>query len=103
MPLVGVGGILNADDAVQYFRAGASLIQIGTASFAHPRASEKLVRGLARWGRRHGVSALSALVPPPPVPEDVNVEPGPASEPSGFQAHPDYSVGALHTNDADHG
>lgn len=48
LPVLGVGGILCADDALQYLRAGASLVQIGTASFARPRAAEAVVRGLAR-------------------------------------------------------
>ena len=52
VPIVGVGGIRTADDALQYFLAGASLIQIGTASFADPRAAERVLSGLnaARWG-----------------------------------------------------
>lgn len=54
LPILGVGGILTAGDALQYLRAGASLVQIGTASFARPRAAEAVVRGLARAlaGRR---------------------------------------------------
>jgi dihydroorotate dehydrogenase (NAD+) catalytic subunit len=52
VPIVGVGGIRTTDDALQYFLAGASLIQIGTASFADPRAAERVLSGLkaARWG-----------------------------------------------------
>lgn len=46
LPLIGVGGILSAEDAVEYLRAGASLVQVGTASFASPRAAERLARRL---------------------------------------------------------
>ena len=44
VPLVGVGGITDANDALQYLLAGASLVQIGTATFADPRAAERVVR-----------------------------------------------------------
>ena len=63
VPILGVGGVLAAQDAVAYARAGASLVQMGTASFADPRAGENLVRGLDRWGRAHRVSAWTDLVP----------------------------------------
>lgn len=66
LPLVGVGGILDALDAVTHARAGASLVQIGTASFADPRAGVRIARGLARWGRREGVVSWDALVAPVP-------------------------------------
>ena len=44
VPVIGVGGILNAADARQYFEAGATLVQMGTASFAEPRAAERVAR-----------------------------------------------------------
>jgi len=62
LPLVGVGGVLSPDDAVAYARAGAQLIQMGTATFAEPGAGPKLARGLSRWGRRHGVGAWEDLI-----------------------------------------
>jgi dihydroorotate dehydrogenase (NAD+) catalytic subunit len=73
IPLVGVGGITSADDALQYFLAGASLVQVGTASFADPRAAERIVRDLERWGRRAGIGSVDELVGggvprPEPVP-----------------------------------
>src|SRR5690606_14866037 len=43
VPIIGVGGIRSADDALQYLLAGASLVQIGTASFADPRAAERVL------------------------------------------------------------
>jgi dihydroorotate dehydrogenase (NAD+) catalytic subunit len=62
LPLVGVGGVFAPPDAVAYARAGASLVQMGTASFADPRAGERVVRGLERWGRRRGVSSWDDLI-----------------------------------------
>lgn len=62
VPIFGVGGVLGPADAVGYARAGAHLIQVGTATFANPRASTDLIAGLGRWGRRHGVAAWDDLV-----------------------------------------
>jgi len=62
LPLFGVGGILAPEDAVAYARAGANMVQMGTATFAAPRAGIDLARRLARWGRRNGVSAWDDLL-----------------------------------------
>lgn len=48
LPVVGVGGVRRASDARQYLRAGATLVQIGTATFADPRIPERVARALAR-------------------------------------------------------
>ncbi|NNF12669.1 MAG: dihydroorotate dehydrogenase [Gemmatimonadetes bacterium] len=62
VPILGVGGVFGPADAVAYARAGAQLVQLGTATFAAPRAATDLVRGLQRWGRRHGVPSWEGLV-----------------------------------------
>ena len=62
LPLFGVGGVFAPEDAVAYARAGAGLVQVGTGSFAAPRAGLRLARGLERWGRRHGVASWEDLV-----------------------------------------
>lgn len=62
LPLVGVGGIGNGTDAVQYFLAGASLVQVGTASFWDPRSALRVTNEIREFGARLGVSALSAWV-----------------------------------------
>lgn len=62
LPLVGVGGITHLEDALQYLVAGASLVQVGTASFAEPRTAERIVRELARWGRRQGIASVEEIV-----------------------------------------
>lgn len=84
LPLVGVGGITTAADAAQYLEAGATLVQIGTASFARPRAAEDVVAGLARWGRRHGVGSVAELVgaAAPAPPSRSAAEPARAVSPS---------------------
>jgi dihydroorotate dehydrogenase (NAD+) catalytic subunit len=51
VPLIGVGGIRTASDALQYLLAGASLVQLGTASFADPRSAERVLSGLDAYVR----------------------------------------------------
>ena len=62
IPIIGVGGIRTAEDAAQYLLAGASLVQIGTASFADPRAVERVLSGMGRLGRQLGVTDVRDLI-----------------------------------------
>lgn len=62
VPLVGVGGIRSAEDALQYVLAGASLVGVGTAALEDPRLPGRLVKELRRWCERHGVRAIAELV-----------------------------------------
>lgn len=62
VPLLGIGGVGSAADALQYIVAGASLVGIGTAMLRDPRAPERVARDLARWCERHGVARLADLV-----------------------------------------
>ena len=61
LPIVGLGGIVNATDAVEFLLAGATAVQIGTASYADPRAVENVAVGLERWCRAHKVSRVGEL------------------------------------------
>ncbi len=61
VPVMGVGGITCADDVVQYFLAGASLVAIGTAALRNPRLPEKIIRELDAWCGAHGVNSISEL------------------------------------------
>lgn len=61
IPLIGMGGISTAEDAVEFLLAGARAVQIGTANFWDPRATERILRGLKRFCRRHGVDAIRDL------------------------------------------
>ena len=62
IPIIGVGGIRSGDDVVQYLLAGASLVAMGTATFADPRAPLRVLDELSRHGRRHGVEDIRQLV-----------------------------------------
>ncbi len=62
VPIIGVGGIRTAEDALQYFLAGASLVEIGTASFVDPRTAERVISALRRYGHRHGIRDVRELI-----------------------------------------
>lgn len=61
-PILGVGGVRTAHDALQYVLAGASLVGIGTAGLRDPRQPERIVRELERWCADHGVGSITTLV-----------------------------------------
>jgi dihydroorotate dehydrogenase (NAD+) catalytic subunit len=61
VPIIGVGGIRTAEDAMQYFLAGASLIQVGTANFADPRAAYRVLSNLKHDGAG-GAAHISELI-----------------------------------------
>lgn len=62
IPLVGVGGIASWQDAIEFFLAGASAVQIGTASFVRPDASTLILDGIAQYLQLNGLARLSDLV-----------------------------------------
>ena len=62
VPLVGIGGITTANDAIEYMIVGASAVQIGTANLIDPEVSVKVVTGLSEYCRENGISKISELV-----------------------------------------
>lgn len=62
VPLLGLGGVRSAADALQYLVAGATLVGMGTATMLDPRSAERVVRDLARWCDRHGVRHIADVV-----------------------------------------
>jgi len=61
-PIMGVGGVSSAEDALQYMVAGASLVGIGTAALKDPKRPERIVRDLERWCDREGVRSIAEIV-----------------------------------------
>jgi dihydroorotate dehydrogenase (NAD+) catalytic subunit len=61
IPVVGMGGISTAADVIEFMLAGATAVQVGTASFWDPRATEKIAAELAAWCKEHEVSKISEL------------------------------------------
>lgn len=62
VPIIGIGGIATAEDALEFIIAGASAVQVGTASFYDPGAAVKIIDGLEAYCLRHGIENISALV-----------------------------------------
>ena len=61
VPIVGVGGVTTAEDVVEFMAAGASAVQVGTAHFADPKASKKILRSFERWCQRRDVTSARSL------------------------------------------
>jgi len=61
IPIIGLGGIESPADVAEYILAGASAVQVGTAHFVDPRASEKLIDGLEIWCRDTNTLEISGL------------------------------------------
>lgn len=61
IPVVGLGGIEKLDDALQFFIAGASAVQIGTATFYEPRTAETIAEGLERYMAENGFKSIADL------------------------------------------
>jgi dihydroorotate dehydrogenase (NAD+) catalytic subunit len=62
IPVIGMGGIMNASDALEFILAGASAVQIGTASFIDPQVSIKILAGIQQYLEKNGFSDLSEIV-----------------------------------------
>ncbi len=62
IPVVGLGGIMTAEDAIEFFMAGATAIEIGTANFIDPQVTVKVKEGIAEWLERHGCKYLNEIV-----------------------------------------
>ncbi|MGD0097245.1 MAG: dihydroorotate dehydrogenase [Terracidiphilus sp.] len=62
IPVIGMGGIVTPEDAIEFLMAGATAVQVGTASLVDPRATERLANGLISWCRDHEVERVSSLI-----------------------------------------
>lgn len=62
MPIIGMGGIMTADDAIEFLLAGASAVAVGTANFVNPRAGEDVADGIAAYLERRNLARVSQLV-----------------------------------------
>ena len=61
-PIVGVGGVTRGEDAVEFLLAGASAVQVGTATFAQPQACARVLDELTRWMADHDVARIADLI-----------------------------------------
>ena len=62
VPVIGIGGIGTAEDAVEFLLAGASAVQVGTANFYNPASSMEILSGLEAWLREQGETSVRAII-----------------------------------------
>ncbi|MDX2443261.1 MAG: dihydroorotate dehydrogenase [Bacteroidales bacterium] len=62
IPIIGMGGIMNTTDAIEFMLAGSTAIQIGTANFIDPTVSIKVLEGIETYCEKHGVNDVSSLI-----------------------------------------
>lgn len=62
IPVVGLGGIMTAEDAIEFFMAGSTAIEIGTANFIDPQVTIKVKRGIISWLERHGCKSVQEII-----------------------------------------
>lgn len=62
IPVIGIGGIMSAEDALEFLVAGASAVQIGTANFVNPDTTERVVDGITSYLRQSGCQSLQEIV-----------------------------------------
>ena len=62
IPIVGLGGIMNATDAIEFMLVGASAVQIGTANFIDPTVSLKIVNGIEAYLQKHNYSSVKDII-----------------------------------------
>jgi dihydroorotate dehydrogenase (NAD+) catalytic subunit len=62
IPIVGLGGIMNATDAIEFFLAGATAIEIGTANFIDPSVTMKVVDGIEEYLKKHNYESIKQII-----------------------------------------
>lgn len=62
IPVIGLGGIMTAEDAIEFFMAGSTAIEIGTANFIDPQVTIKVKRGIISWLERHGCKSVQEII-----------------------------------------
>jgi dihydroorotate dehydrogenase (NAD+) catalytic subunit len=62
IPVIGVGGIINADDAIEFMLAGASAIQVGTGNFLNPRATSDIIEGVQLYLKRKAIHDIKKVI-----------------------------------------
>ena len=62
VPIIGMGGIMNADDAIEMILAGATAVSVGTANFTDPTVTEKIVAGIGEYMKKYHVNDIKELI-----------------------------------------
>ena len=61
LPIIGMGGIMTAEDAIEMMLAGATAVSVGTANFINPTATVEIVDGIADYMKRHGIEHAAEI------------------------------------------
>lgn len=62
LPIIGMGGIMNVEDALEFIMAGATAVSVGTANFANPLATMEIVQGLEEYLKKNNIEDINSLV-----------------------------------------
>ncbi len=62
IPVIGIGGIMNAEDAIAFFIAGATAVQVGTANFVNPRATIDIIEGVSAYLEKHNLTHVGEVI-----------------------------------------
>ena len=62
LPIIGMGGIASAEDALEFILAGASAVSVGTANFSNPRTTVEVIDGIEKYMRAHGIDDINELI-----------------------------------------
>ncbi|MBE5927769.1 MAG: dihydroorotate dehydrogenase [Lachnospiraceae bacterium] len=62
IPILGMGGIANAEDALEFIMAGATMVAVGTANFANPNTTEEVIEGIKQYMDKYGVKDINELI-----------------------------------------
>jgi dihydroorotate dehydrogenase (NAD+) catalytic subunit len=90
IPILGLGGIRTASDAIEFIIAGATAVAVGTANFIEPNCTIKIIDGLKRYCLSHNITSIKELTgslgkelikPPPPPPVPTQPQPAPLAPP----------------------
>lgn len=62
LPVIGIGGIMSSTDALEFMLAGATAVQVGTASFVNPAAAQEIAEGMEQWLAERGIADIRSLI-----------------------------------------
>ena len=62
IPVIGLGGIMTAQDALEFLMCGATAVEIGTANFIDPAVTIKIIDGMDQWCKKHGISDINEII-----------------------------------------
>jgi len=62
IPVIGIGGILSAKDALEYLITGAKAVEVGTANLVDPEATVKIIDGLTEYCQRNGIDKIESII-----------------------------------------